>query len=178
MTEFLDELILSGKVSVEDSELSRNMLREAYRYAEKFSTDLTTQTGSVIVKDGKIISSGSNEFAKNVEITEERRIDEKIYQDHSERNAIYKAARVGIPLKDTVMYTTWVPCPICANAIIFSGIGKVVIHYDSAIKPKEKWENEIKEGLSLLIENGIEVSFYKGKIGNIKNLFGKKIWEP
>jgi dCMP deaminase len=178
MKEFLDTLIEEGKVQLDSSEFARDMLREAYLYAYEYSTDLTTKNGSVIVSDGKIISKGSNEFADDVEITEKRRNEEKVYQDHSERNAIYKAAKAGIPLEDTVMYTTWIPCPVCSNGIINSGIKRVVIHYDAAIKPKEKWEEELKEGLEMLIENGIEVSFYKGKIGGVKGLFSEKIWEP
>jgi dCMP deaminase len=178
MKEFIDNLIGEGKISLTDSEFARDMLREAYLYAYENSTDLTTKNGSVIVRDQNLVSKGSNEFAQNVEITEKRRIDERIYQDHSERNAIYKAARLGIPLEDTVMYTTWIPCAVCANAIINSGIERVVIHYEAAIKPKEKWEDELKESLKLMIESDLEVVMYKGKIGDVKGLFSQKEWEP
>lgn len=178
MKEFIDQLIDQGKISLTDSEFARDMLREAYLYAFDNSTDLTTKTGSVIVRDGNLVSRGSNEFAKNVKVTEKRRIDERVYQDHSERNAIYKAARLGIPLEDTQMYTTWVPCAVCANAIINTGIDKVVIHYEAAIKPKEKWEDELKESLDLMLESGLEVVMYKGKIGDVEGLFSSKKWEP
>lgn len=178
MKDFIDQLIEGGRISLTDSEFARDMLREAYLYASTNSTDLTTKTGSVIVRDGNLVSRGSNEFANNVTVSEKRRIDEKIYQDHSERNAIYKAARLGIPLENTQMYTTWIPCAVCANAIINTGIDKVVIHYESAIKPKEKWEDELKESLDLMLEAGIVVEMYKGKIGEVEGLFSSKKWEP
>ena len=178
MKEFIDNLIKEHKISVVDSEFARDMLREAYLYAFENSTDPTTKTGSVIVREGNLVSRGSNEFAKSVTVSEKRRIDERVYQDHSERNAIYKAARLGIPLEDTQIYTTWVPCAVCANGIINTGIDRVVIHYESAIKPKEKWEDELKESLDLMIEAGIEIEMYKGKIGDVEGLFSSKKWEP
>jgi dCMP deaminase len=178
MKDFIDQLIEEGKISLTDSEFARDMLREAYLYASTNSTDLTTKNGSVIVRGGNLVSRGSNEFAKNVEITEKRRIDERVYQDHSERNAIYKAARLGIPLENTQMYTTWIPCAACANGIINTGIDKIIIHYDAAIKPKEKWEDELKESLVLMLEAGIVIEMYRGKIGDVEGLFSSKKWEP
>jgi deoxycytidylate deaminase len=76
------------------------------------------------------------------------------------------------------MYSTWIPCPVCANAIINSGIDKVVFHYESAVKSHKEWENDLKESLKLMLEAGVELETYKGKIGNVEGLFNKKKWEP
>ena len=181
MKDFLEELVEQGKISVVDSEFARDMLREAYKYAYENSTDTTTKNGAVIVSKGDIISRGSNRFAKNVEITKKRStsVAERIYQDHSERNAIYGAARLGIPLEGTEMYSTWVPCPACVNGILFSGIKKVVFHYDAAIKKHKKyWRDQLKDSVNMMLEGGIEVAVYKGKIGDVQALFHKKEWEP
>jgi dCMP deaminase len=180
MKEFLDNLIEEGKIFVIDSEFSKDILREAYKYAYENSTDTTTKNGAVIVRDQNIVSRGTNTFAENVEITEKRNtaMAERVYQDHSERNAIYQAARLGIPLEDTDIYTTWIPCPVCANAIINSGIKRVVFHYESAIKPHKEWENDLKEAIKLMLESGIVVETYKGRIGNVQGLFNKEKWEP
>lgn len=181
MKKFLDQLVENGKIVVDDSEFSRRMLREAYRYAFENSTDDTTKTGAVIVKDGNLVSRGTNAFAKNVEITEKRSTPEaeRIFQDHSERNAIYNAAKSGIPLKGSEMYTTWIPCPACINGILFSGIKRVVFHYDSAIKKhKRYWIGLLKESINMMLEAGIEIVVFKGKIGEIEGLFHKKRWEP
>ena len=181
MKKFLDNLIDQGKISLINTELAQGMLREAYQFAYDNSTDSTTKNGAVIVKDGGIVSKGTNRFAKGVEITKKRStpVAERIYQDHSERNAIYGAARVGIPLEGTEMYSTWIPCPVCANGIINSGIKRVIFHYEAAIRPhKRYWMNELKESVQLMLEAGIELVAYKGKIGGVKGLFHKKEWEP
>jgi dCMP deaminase len=180
MKEFLDKLIEEGKISIIDSEFARDTLREAYKYAYENSTDTTTKNGAVIVRDGNIVARGTNTFAKNVEITEERNtaMAERIYQDHSERNAIYEAARLGIPLDDTEMYSTWIPCPACANAIINSSINELIFHYDMAIKTLDDWSEDLKESISMLLETNTKVSMYKGKIGGCKALFKGEVWEP
>jgi dCMP deaminase len=180
MKEYLEELVNEGKISVVDSEFARDMLREAYIYAYKNSTDESTKTGAVIVRDGNIVSRGTNMFAKNVKITEKRNtsISKRVYQDHSERNAIYEAARLGIPLDDTEMYSTWIPCPACANAIINSSINELIFHYDMAIKTLDDWSEDLKESISMLLETNTKVSMYKGKIGGCKALFKGEVWEP
>jgi dCMP deaminase len=182
MKEFLDNLIEECKISVVDSEFARDMLREAYDYAYVHSTDESTKTGAVIVMNKEIVSRGTNEFAENVEITEKRNtsISKRVYQDHSERNAIYTAAKLGIALDDAHMYSTWIPCPACVNAIINSSINKLVIHYDMAIKTKDDWADDFKESIKMMMEakDRVEISVYKGKIGDCKGVFKGKIWEP
>ena len=180
MKKFIDSLVKENKISVDESEFARDMLREAYLYAFKESTDESTKTGAVIVLDEKIVSKGTNKFAKNVEITKKRNTSESkiLYQDHSERNAVYKAAKLGIPLDNAEMFTTWIPCPPCTNAIINSSINRVVFHYGMAIKTKRDWRSQMKESIKMMLESGVEVSVYIGEIGGCKALFKGEIWEP
>jgi dCMP deaminase len=180
MKEFLKDLLEKGKISLVDTEFARDMLREAYRYAYKHSTDKNTKTGAVIVLNGKIVARGTNKFAENVKITEKRNtpISKRVYQDHAERNAIYHAAKLGVPLDEAKMYATWVPCPACANAIINSSINELIFHYEMAIKTEKDWEEDLKESLKMLIESGVKVSMFKGQIGNCKGLFKGQIWKP
>ena len=53
------------------------------------------------------------------------------YSEHSERNAIYNAARRGIALDNSVMYLyserAYYPCKECARAIIQSDIKEVIM---------------------------------------------------
>ena len=180
MKKFIDELIEEGKISTDTNSLSRDYLREAYRYAQEHSTDESTWAGAVIVKDGEIVARGTNAFAKGVEITEERSSSpaKYTYQDHSERNAIYNATKEGVSLDGTSMYSTWIPCPACTNGIINSGIKLLVIHYEKAILTRKGWKEEMGESLEMLIEAGIEVRVFLGKIGDCINMFKKEIWEP
>lgn len=180
MKKFIDRLVKENRISIDESEFTRDMLREAYLYAFNESTDESTKTGAVIVLDGRIVSKGTNKFGDNVEITKKRNTSESkvLYQDHSERNAVYEAAKLGIPLDNATMYTTWVPCPACANAIINSSINRLVFHYGMAIKTKKDWKNQMKESIKMMLESGVELSVYMGKIGDCKALFKGKIWEP
>ena len=45
---------------------------------------------------------------------------------HAEQNAIAFAAKEGIKLKGTILYTTTSPCPVCAKLIASTGISRVV----------------------------------------------------
>lgn len=50
------------------------------------------------------------------------------FVEHAERNAVYNAARVGIPLKGCRAYLNWEPhpCKDCAKAFIQAGITEVI----------------------------------------------------
>jgi dCMP deaminase len=67
---------------------------------------------------------------------------------HAEANAVYFAARNGVPTKGAIMYCTTEPCTKCAEAIIQSGIAEVV--YSNKYR--------IRDGVNLLKAAGITVS--------------------
>jgi len=50
------------------------------------------------------------------------------FVEHAERNAVYNAARVGIPLDGCTAYLNWepYPCKECAKAFVQAGIRKVI----------------------------------------------------
>jgi dCMP deaminase len=66
---------------------------------------------------------------------------------HAEANAIYFAARNGVSVQGAIIYSTMEPCTKCAEAIVQSGIAKVV------------YRNEYRDhtGLDLLKLAGVEV---------------------
>jgi len=70
--------------------------------------------GSVLVKDAKIIGRGHN-----------RRVQEKDPIKHAEIDCLYNAGRVG-SYRGTVLYSTLMPCYLCAGAVVQFGIGKVI----------------------------------------------------
>jgi dCMP deaminase len=67
---------------------------------------------------------------------------------HAEANAIAYAARHGVVLDGTEMFTTHGPCYRCAQLIVNAGVMRV-----SYLKPYR-----IVEGVNLLIAAGVEVS--------------------
>ena len=73
--------------------------------------------GSVIVHNGKIIGRGHN-----------RRVQKGSAILHGEMDALENAGRQPAPVyKESVLYTTLSPCPMCSGAIILYGIPKVII---------------------------------------------------
>lgn len=52
---------------------------------------------------------------------------------HSERNCVFEAAKLGIKLDNATLYVTLFPCLACTQAIVCSGISRVV--YRDMYKP-------------------------------------------
>jgi cytosine deaminase len=73
--------------------------------------------GSVIVYDGHIIGRGHN-----------RRVQRGSAILHGEMDAFENAGRQPATVyRDSVLYTTLSPCPMCSGAILLYGIPKVVV---------------------------------------------------
>ena len=79
------------------------------------SKDESTQIGSVIVgMDNEILSTGYNSFPRGLDDSRPERQERPVkynYIEHSERNAIFNAARIGVSLKNSTIYlTAGLPC--------------------------------------------------------------------
>ena len=91
--------------------------------------------GSVLVKDGMIIARGHNQRVQ---------LGDPIL--HAEIDCLRNAGRIG-SYKGTVLYSTLMPCYLCAGAAVQFGIKKVVAG-----------ENETFSGAKTFMEeHGIEV---------------------
>lgn len=98
--------------------------------------------GTVIVKDGHVISTGYNgpprsythqycdPCIKDAEKIDSNRGHSLCPATHSEANAIVQAAYQGISTKGAVMYTTLFPCDLCQRLIINAGIVELVYIHD------------------------------------------------
>ena len=129
------------------------------------SKDINTQIGAVIVgSDREILSTGYNSFPRGLDDTKEERQgrpEKYFWMEHAERNAIYNAARVGTPIKDSSIYiTSGVPCMDCARGIINSGIKKVYCKRVCTTTNKDIWDEHQKRSIDMLHECGVEVIFY------------------
>ncbi len=91
--------------------------------------------GAVIVKDGRILSTGYNGTPPgftnccdhwNGEYTKDHHEWSKTYEIHAEMNAIIWAAREGISIDGATIYVTLEPCSECSKNLIASGIKKIV----------------------------------------------------
>ena len=129
------------------------------------SKDQSTQIGAVIVgEDKEVLSTGYNSFPRGLDDSKQERQErpEKYFwMEHAERNAIYNAARIGVSLKNSIIYlTSGLPCMDCARGIVNSGIKTVYCKQVCTTKNKDKWDESQKKSLELLRECDIDVIYY------------------
>lgn len=106
------------------SDMDEKYMREALREAGYAAESDEVPVGAVIVCQGKIIGRGHN-------------MTETLHDPtaHAEMIAITAATEAmgGKYLNDCTLYVTVEPCPMCAGALAWSQIGRVVY---GAIDPK------------------------------------------
>ena len=131
-----------------------NFMKEALQEA-KGSDDPRTQNGAVIVRNGKIIGVGNNNFPLGVEHTDERWQSPAKYNyvEHAERNAIYSAAMMGEFTAGADMYAVWASCADCARGIAQSGLKKLI----RLELPYEHWADSVGVGDIIMQEAGVEI---------------------
>lgn len=69
--------------------------------------------GSVLVKDGKIVGRGHN-----------KRVQDNDPVTHAEIDCLRNAGRIG-NYQGTTLYSTLMPCYLCAGAVVQFGIKKL-----------------------------------------------------
>lgn len=83
--------------------------------------------GSVLVKDGNIIGRGHN-----------RRVQKNDPILHAEIDCLRRAGRVG-RYQETVLYSTLMPCYLCAGAAVQFGIRKVIAGESKTFPGAREW---------------------------------------
>jgi len=90
-------------------------MKAAVAEAEKGSSEGGIPIGSVLVKDGQIIGRGHN-----------KRVQQGDPIMHAEIDCLRNAGRIGRYDK-TMLYSTLMPCYLCAGAVVQFGIKKVIV---------------------------------------------------
>ncbi len=102
------------------------------------SNCMKRKVAALIVKDGRIISTGYNGTPRGTINCNEGGCPRcnafkpsgqglsECYCSHAEENAIVQASYHGIGIKGATLYSTFSPCLICTKMIINSGIAEVV----------------------------------------------------
>jgi len=116
-------------------------MRIAHEVAER-STCLRRQVGAVVVLDKRILATGYNGAPSglphcaevgclrtqlNVPSGERHELCRGL---HAEMNALLQGARYGIRMEGSTLYSTHVPCSLCAKMIINTGLVRVVAALD------------------------------------------------
>jgi creatinine deaminase len=90
-------------------------LRAAIDQAKKGLSEGGLPIGSVLVRNGKIIAAGHN-----------RRVQHGDPMAHAEIDCLTQAGRQST-YRDTVLYSTLMPCFLCSGAVVQFGIPKVIV---------------------------------------------------
>ncbi len=90
-------------------------MRIAIDEAKKGLSEGGIPIGSALVKNGKLVASGRN-----------KRVQEQNPILHGEMDCLNNAGRIG-SYKDTVIYSTLMPCYMCAGTIVQFNIPKVIV---------------------------------------------------
>jgi len=85
--------------------------------------------GSVLVHNGEILGRGHNQ-----------RTQKGSAILHGEMDALENAGRLPASVyRESVLYTTLSPCPMCSGAVLLYGIPKVVIGENRTFIGEEEW---------------------------------------
>lgn len=105
-------------------------MQAAIDEAKKGSSEGGIPIGSVLVKDGEIIGRGHN-----------KRVQENNPVVHAEIDCLQNAGRIGT-YKDTILYSTLMPCYLCGGAIVQFGIKKVYAGESKTFPGSSNFMNE------------------------------------
>ena len=121
----------------------KKFFKKILKETEKMSTCARVQVGCLIVRDGRIISTGWNGVPAGSQHCDDKYVvidmfgamsepDMETHHEwstknevHAETNAIGYAANNGVATKDADLYTSVSPCIDCAKLIIAAGIKHV-----------------------------------------------------
>ncbi len=90
-------------------------MKIAIEQAKKSLNEGGIPIGAVLVKSGKVVSKGHN-----------KRVQEDNPILHGEMDCLNNAGRIG-SFKNTVIYSTLMPCYMCAGTIVQFKIPKVIV---------------------------------------------------
>jgi cytosine deaminase len=111
-------------------------MRAAIGQARKSLTEGGIPIGSALVVDNHLIAVGHN-----------KRVQENDPVTHAEIDCLRQAGRIGGGFQRAVLYSTLMPCYLCAGAVVQFGIKKVFVG-----------ESQTFEGASdLMRSHGVEV---------------------
>jgi dCMP deaminase len=124
----------------------------------QWSKDRSTKVGSVIVgPNHEIRATGYNGMPRGINDDVDARHERPAkyaWTEHSERNAIYNAARIGVSLEGSTLYIASTPsippCADCARAIIQSGIKRIVS--STGDTDPSTWPDRWKESMTISME--------------------------
>lgn len=102
-------------MDLKEEEVMRAFMKSAIEEAKLGLREGGIPIGSVLVKNGRIIGRGHN-----------KRVQEKDPMAHAEIDCLRNAGRIG-SFRACTLYSTLMPCYLCAGAVVQFGIKKVIV---------------------------------------------------
>ena len=102
-------------------------MKETVAEAMKGLSEGGIPIGAILVRDGKIIGRGRN-----------RRVQHGDPTAHGEIDCLRQAGRIH-DYSDTVLYSTLMPCKMCAGAVVQFGIPIVIAGENRTFKAAQDW---------------------------------------
>src|SRR3954471_4074723 len=95
--------------------ISDQFMEAAIAQARKSRSEGGIPIGSALMRDGKLVAVGHN-----------KRVQQSDPVTHAEIDCLRNAGRLG-SFRDTTLYSTLMPCYLCAGAVVQFGIKKVIV---------------------------------------------------
>lgn len=108
-------IITHHRITMQEEHGVDQFMRLAIEEAQKGRAEGGIPIGSVLIKDGKLVASGHN-----------KRVQEGNPILHGEMDCLFNAGRVG-SYRNSVIYSTLMPCYMCAGTIVQFKIPKVIV---------------------------------------------------
>jgi dCMP deaminase len=144
--------------TISSREFDKKMILAAQEEAEK-GKDWWRRIGAVVVKDGKVICKKHNEYVPSDQIANDEGDPRSNFKSglhvesslalHAEAGIVAWAAKEGVSLQGTEIYTDTFPCPPCAKQLAYSGIKR--LYYRTGYK--------VLDGERILKSQGVEIIF-------------------
>lgn len=139
-------------------------LKVAISEAKKGLNEGGIPIGSVLVHNGKILGQGHN-----------KRVQDGSVVLHGEMDALENAGRQPASVyKESIIYTTLSPCPMCSGVILLYGIPKVVVGENKTFLGTEEYLRA--NGIGVIVLNDKEcISMMTAFIENRPELWNEDI---
>ena len=144
-----------------------SFMQAAIEEAQKGLAEGGIPIGSVLVHSGQILGRGHN-----------RRIQQDSTIRHGEMDALENAGRQPASVyRESTLYTTLSPCPMCSGAILLYGIPRVVIGENRTFMGDE--ELLVSRGVDIqLLQNESCISMMRKFIADRPELWNEDIGQP
>ncbi|MGA9098195.1 MAG: deaminase [Methanotrichaceae archaeon] len=159
--------LMNNNTSILDNIYHKKFMCIALEEAKKAEKIGDIPIGCVVVKENSLLSRGHNQ-----------RISKKNPIMHAELNCIQQAVKKIMNLKGATLYTTHMPCYLCAGAIIQFGISRVISGNSKTLPhSKDFLENSGVEVIDLNIDECRYVleNFIKDNKGIWRNVSQKNL---